>query len=229
MTTTAADRPTRAGWGTCALVAALALAGCGSAGDGGEGGEGGDPGTGSGPVGQGTTDTVEATFDVDVDVAPSDTAVSVRYEWTNESDEAVLVVDRPTARVGASTRPSPEAWYAVGVGDGVVQVSQRLFERPVDAPDAAQEIPVGMTQVAPGATLDGSLEVPLPIVEATPYDGRHAPGEGPVGDPTSVQFCLGVLVPPYDPRLVDRTDDGVIGYHGSTELQTLFCSDPVGL
>jgi hypothetical protein len=155
--------------------------------------------------------------------------LEVSYTWTNRSDQPVLAVDRPRESSGAAPAPSPTAWYAVGVGEDVVQISQRVFDLPDDAPDYAQGFEVGFTLVQPGGTLRRELVIPMPVTEAKPFAGYYAGGERAIGDPARAQFCLGVLVPPYAEGLVDDSEDGLVGFHRSTDRQALFCSETVAL
>jgi len=174
---------------------------------------------------------------VDVEVAVADDRLLVDYSVTNNGAHDLLVLNRLPQPAGAGTSYVDDIAYATGQGDGRVQVAQRVFPWPDDVRiDYAQAPQMGATGLAPSGSLDVHLEVPLPLERRQPFGDDLGYGPISLPDPvTEVEFCLGVIAPPY-PRGVSPTldqDDPTLMLlaHGDAahQAQYLFCSEPVAL
>ena len=179
------------------------------------------------PEGRAGAEQPDATFDARLQVEGD--SVHVSYRFTNEADEPLLVVNRLPTDVGAGVEYRAEAAYVVGLSDELVEISQRVFAKPEGV--EYESLPkVGVTEVPPGETVTTAVVVPLPLALTGPWGEDPGPGAVDVpDDPAEVEFCLGVLTPPYDERLTTTDDGQRVTFHGSVERQALFCSDPVTL
>lgn len=230
MTTTVADYVRRRGGRLAAAAAALLLAtGCADAQE--------DPAPPTSTDGGSTEPAQEAPRpDVDfaAEVTPGAGSVAVSWSLTNTGGEPLLVVDRPPRASGASVAYDPRTAYVVGGDDGTVQVAQRLFDLPeTDRMSWARLPRAGATELAPGATLDRELAVPVPLVRLSPWGDDIGNGPIELPDPvTGVQFCLGVLAGDLQSSWGPGRDGDVVGLsHGSEAVaaQHVLCSDLVPL
>ena len=168
--------------------------------------------------------------DFSAEVTPGADAVAVSWTLTNTGDERLLVVDRVPRASGAAVVYDPQATYVVGGDDGLVQVAQQLYAMPETTMSYAQPPRAGATELAPGATIQRDITVPLPLERLSPW-GNDV-GDGPIALPdpvTSVQFCLGVVAGEPEPSWgLDRADGTLTLQHGSGAVaaQHVLCSDP---
>lgn len=167
---------------------------------------------------------------VDIDVEPGASSIGVHYRLTNDGDTELLVPNLLPTTAGTFDDDAGLA-YVTGDDDGAVMLSQRVFAMPETDVSFAQIPRVGVTRVAPGADLEVSLEVPLPLERRYPWGDDLGKGTIELPDPVgAVRFCLGVVPPPYQLHYGLEREDGVSSVtHGSAinAGQYLFCSDPV--
>lgn len=171
----------------------------------------------------------EATFDADVTV--TDTEVEVRYRFANDGDKPVMLINRPGVTAGAGVRYREDAAYATEDAGGGALLSQALFGFP-DSDQTWESIPrVGVTEVAPGETVEVDVRSAVPLTWFHPFGNDF--GSGPLslpGDVDKIRFCLGVVSSPFPESMTPRTEeDGTktVG-HASAE-QHLFCSKSAAL
>jgi hypothetical protein len=199
---------------TASGLLALLVAGCGSD-DAPDSAEGTDPAT------------------LEVDVETVDAGLRIRWTVTNDGDTPLLVLDDfqgdepPGEPVQGAFVTGGEG---DGRGDGVVEVSRRLFPVRADLEGVQQQYGVAATELAPGAsaTATENVTVPFAFSPAAPVDG----GADLPDDPAEVVFCLGVADP-------DRVDVGplaaahghwfVLHSEANAARQTLLCGDPFDL
>ena len=213
------------------LVFALWAAGCADSAGGGpdrrpveNGGEPADP--------PGAAEKPPARFVGRLDVG--DSGVTVRYSVTNRGREPLLVVNRLPKPSGAGVRYTPDRGYVAGHGEDRVLVSQRAFPWPdSDRIGFAQPPMVGVTRLPPGASTRAEVTVPLPLQRSHPFGDDLGYGTIELPDPVEqVEFCLGVIAPPFPPALSLHRDDGTeVINHGNAahQAQYLFCTEPVPL
>ncbi|RYC07442.1 hypothetical protein [Nocardioides zhouii] len=230
MTTTVADDVRRrvARLAAATLVALLAVSGCSDTQE-----EPVETSTEGGPAAP-PQEAPRPDVDFDVEVNPGPDAISVSWSLTNTGAAPLLVVDRVPRASGASVAYDPEVTYVVGADDGTVQVAQRLYDLPEGDRISYAQLPrAGATELAPGDSLERDLEVPLPLVRASPWGDDIGFGSIELPDPvTSVQYCLGVVAGDPEPAWgLDRTDDGILLNHGggAVAAQHVLCSDPIPL
>ncbi|MFI5622279.1 hypothetical protein ACIA03_02335 [Nocardioides sp. NPDC051685] len=168
----------------------------------------------------------EATFDADVTVG--ETGVQVSYRFANGGDKPLMLVNRPGVAAGAGVRYREDAAYVTEDAGGGVLLSQALFGFP-DTDQTWESVPrVGVTEVAPGETVEGDVMSAVPLTWFHPFGSDF--GSGPLSIPSDVdevRFCLGVVSSPFPESMTPRTEeDGMqtVG-HASAE-QHLFCSAP---
>lgn len=170
--------------------------------------------------------------DFTAEITPDADAVTVSWSLTNTGSEPLLVVDRAPRPSGAAVVYDPEAAYVVGGDDGLVMISSQLFATPETDRMTWTQLPrAGATEVAPGATIERTLSMPVPFVRASPWGDDI--GDGPIALPdpvTDLQFCLGVLAGEPQPAWGPGPDgDVVVLNHGSRAVaaQHVLCSDRV--
>jgi hypothetical protein len=188
-----------------------------------------EPSDDGGPIGTptGSAERLEVTFDAEV--TPTDDAVTVHYEVTNDGDGPVLVPNRVPEPAGAGVRYRSTSAYVTERGPGQVLLSQALFPVP-DTGMSWEVLPrVGVTRLPAGETTTVHVEVPLPLAWSHPFGDDL--GEGPIqlSQPVeSVEFCLGVLAPPFHESLTLGRDGRVTTVaHAPAAEQHLLCTDPV--
>ncbi|MBL0747033.1 hypothetical protein [Nocardioides baculatus] len=226
MTTTADAVRRRPGWVVAGTLAGLlVVSGCSGSGE-----EPVETSTEGGPADPGQ-DTPRPDVDFDVEVTPGADAIAVSWTLTNTGDRPLLVVDRVPRASGAGVVYDPQATYVVGGADGLVEVASRLFDLPeTDTMSFAQPPRAGASELAPGATVQRDLAVPLPLERLSPWGNDL--GDGPIALPdpvTSVRFCLGVVAGQPEPSWgVGRANGTTTLEHGSGAVaaQHVLCSDP---
>lgn len=198
--------------GAVAVVAALA--GCGG-GDGGASGDG-DP---SQPAAG-----MDVTLDAHLDV--TDDALEITYTATNEGDAPVALLNL----MDDDGELTSAGWATLDAGDGVAEIAQRALPRPDDF-EGAEQPTVGVTDLAPGESAEGSLSVPLPLEDHGPYAafGQEAPS-----NPERVRFCVGALTEstdlPISRNAPPEGTDGVVSHVSAyADAQAIICSAPVDL
>ena len=192
-----------------------------------QGGEPADPASGA----------ARPSASVDFEVAVADDRLLVDYTVTNHGAHDLLVLNRLPQPAGAGTSYVDDIVYVTGLDDGRVQVAQRVFPWPDSVRiDYAQAPQMGATGLAPSGSLDVHLEVPLPLERRQPFGDDLGYGPISLPDPaTEVEFCLGVIAPPYprgvSPALDEDDPTLMLLAHGDAahQAQYLFCSDPVVL
>lgn len=173
---------------------------------------------------QPTGTTYDATIEVEAD------QVVVRWSLSNEGSSELLVVDRVPAAAGAGVSFERGSAYVTPRDDGV-ELSQRVFPWPDTDMTWATAPRVGVTRLAAGETLRGTVAVPRPLTLHHPFGSDLGDGELTLPpSPDQVAFCLGVIAPPLKPALALTATNGVETIvHGKVpfESQHLFCSGPV--
>ena len=172
--------------------------------------------------------------DFTAEVTPGAESVAVSWSLTNNGDEPLLVVDRVPRASGAAVVYDPQATYVVGGDDGLVRIASQLFHLPeTDRMSWAQLPTVGATELAPGATIERDLAVPVPLERLSPWGNDIGFGPIELPDPvSSVQFCLGVVAGDPEPSWgLQRDGDVVVLEHGdgAASAQHVLCSDPTPL
>jgi hypothetical protein len=199
------------------LLSLLALGGCGS-----------DDDAGSEPEAD-EGDPVTADAGLDVEVEPIDAGFRITWTLANDGDSPLLVFDDFRGDE-APGEPVQGAFVTGGDddgrGDGVVEVSRRLFPVPDDL-EGAQQYGVNASELAPGATATATENVTVPfsyVPAASEGGGADLPD-----DPSELVFCVGVG----DPDQVDASPlSGAPGHwfvphtEANAAHQTLLCSDP---
>ncbi|MEI7054824.1 hypothetical protein WBG06_03320 [Nocardioides sp. CCNWLW239] len=198
----------------------LLLAGCADAGADSPYGEFGPSGSAPAP---------EATFGAEVSVG--DTEVRVSYRFANDGDEPVLLINRPAVAAGAGVRYREDAAYVTEDAGGGALLSQALFGIP-DTDQTWESIPrVGVTEVAPGETVEVDVSSAVPLTWFHPFGSDFGSGAMSIPDDVDkIRFCLGVVSSPFPESMTPQTEeDGTrtVG-HASAE-QHLFCSEPVAI
>lgn len=176
-----------------------------------------------------TAPAQDATFEADVTV--TDKEVKVNYRFANDGDDPVMLINRPGVAAGAGVRYREDAAYATEDADGGALLSQALFGIP-DSDQTWESIPrVGVTEVAPGETVEVDVRSAVPLTWFHPFGSDF--GSGPMSIPADIdkiRFCLGVVSSPFPESMTPRTEeDGTqtVG-HASAE-QHLFCSESVAI
>ena len=165
-----------------------------------------------------------------VDVERVDAGLRITWTVTNDGDVPLLVFDGLDGDE-APGEPVQGAYVTggdgsdVGGGNGVAEISRRLFPVPDDL-EGVQQYGTNASELARGASASQTENVSLPL--------EHAPaaseggGEALPDDPSEAVFCLGVG--PEDD--LDASSNVTPGHwfvpHGeaNTAHQTLLCSDP---
>ena len=167
---------------------------------------------------------------LDVEVEPVDAGLRITWTVTNDGDVPLLVFDGLDGDE-APGEPVQGAYVTggdgsdLGGGDGVAEISRRLFPVPDDL-EGVQQYGTNASELAPGATASQTENVPLPLQDA-PAASEGGGDEVP-DDPSEAVFCLGVG--PQDD--VDATESVTPGHwfvphgEGNVAHQTLLCSDP---
>lgn len=184
------------------------------------------------PLGPGAE--VPSGLALDARLTVTDAAVTVDYRFTNGSGAVVLLADRPARPSGAGVRYDAATAYVVGDADrdDAILVTQRVFAWP-DGFEAVTPPVVGVTEVAPGATVERAIEVARPFVRLHPFGDDL--GDGTIAlppEPATVTFCLGVLPSPLPTPAAAREEAGVTVVAHGTELadaQAVLCAEAVDL
>ena len=168
--------------------------------------------------------TYHATIEVEAD------QVVVRWHLMNEGKQELLVSDGIPVAAGAGVRLRRDTAYVIPDG-GDVELSQRVFPWPDTDKTWATAPRVGVTRLAAGDSLTGTVTVPRPLTLSHPFGTDLGDGELSLPDaPARVTFCLGVIAPPLKAALALKSmNGGETIVHGEVpfESQHLFCADPV--
>jgi hypothetical protein len=168
------------------------------------------------------------TYDATIEVAADQ--VVVRWSLENNGSHELLVADRIPVAAGAGVRWQQGSAYVIPHGRGV-ELSQRVFPWPDTDKTWATAPRVGVTRLAAGETLTGTLTLSKPLALNHPFGPDLGDGEISLpAEPDQVVFCLGVIAPPLKPALALAPLNGVETIvHGkvSFESQHVFCSDSV--
>lgn len=167
---------------------------------------------------------------LDVEVTQVDAGLRITWTVTNDGDVPLLVFDGLDGDE-APGEPVQGAYVTggdgsdLGGGDGVAEISRRLFPLPNDL-EGVQQYGTNASELAPGGTASQTESVSLPL-EEIPAAARGG-GDDVPDDPSEAVFCLGV-----GPRdEVEATENVTAGHwfvpHGEPNMahQTLLCSDP---
>jgi len=169
----------------------------------------------------------DAALDVEVDRV--DAGLRITWTVTNDGDVPLLVFDGLDGDEDPG-EPVQGAYVTGGDGsgtggDGVAEISRRLFPVPDDL-EGVQQYGTNASELAPGATASQTENVSLPLEEAPAASAGG--GEDLPDDPSEAVFCLGVG--PQDD--LDAAALVTSGHwfvpHGEANMahQTLLCSDP---
>jgi hypothetical protein len=170
---------------------------------------------------------------LDVEVERLDAGLRITWTVTNDGDVPFLVFDGLDGDEAAG-EPVQGAYVTggdgsdQGGGDGVAEISRRLFPVPDDL-EGVQQYGTNASELAPGATASQTenVSLPLEVAPAAPEGG----GEDLPDDPSEAVFCLGVG--PQDG--LDTTELVTAGHwfvpHGEANMthQTLLCGDPFAI
>lgn len=163
--------------------------------------------------------------DVDFESTVTMSAQEVTVEWslTNRSGDPLLVTNRVPDSSGRISTNADTVYVLPGADDGEVSLAKQVL--PVSADAVGDSFPwIGVTEVAPGASIEERLRVPLPLEPYAPpgSDDQSLP------DPfDTVVFCLGVLVG-RDESWGFHDQGGVESVNHGRALsgQSVLCSEP---
>ncbi|GGR58225.1 hypothetical protein J2S40_003456 [Nocardioides luteus] len=173
-----------------------------------------------------TASAPEARFDVEV--TPGNTEVEVRYRFSNDGDEPLMLVNRPAVPSGGGVRHREDTAYVTEDAGGGALLSQALFGFP-ESDHIWESVPrVGVTMVKPGETVEVDVRSALPLTWFHPFGNDFGSGTLSVpSDVEEVRFCLGVVSSPFPESMTPRTEeDGTRTVGHASADQHLFCSDP---
>ena len=207
------------------LVGAGLLAACGDD----------DTDTGGGTEGDdvpGADPPADASLEVDVERV--DTGVRIAWTVTNDGDVPLLLFDgldgdeQPGGIVQDPYVTGGDGSDRGG-GDGVAEISRRLFPVPDDL-EGVQEYGTNARELAPGASASQTESVTVPLEDAPA--ASEGGGDDLPDDPDQAVFCLGVgPVDELDASPPAESGGAWFVPHGEANMahQTLLCSDPFDL
>lgn len=159
-------------------------------------------------------------------VQPRPDAIDISYRLVNRDDRTLYALNRVFPADDERMPSTPDEVYITGRSRGVVEISKRAFDMPPGISYGAAEV-IGGTPLAPGASVEESFSVPLPLQRRHPYGNEIIEGTVTLPDPIrAVVFCLGVV------DTVPRDAPGWLLFHHDTRVtpgQHVFCSTPAAL
>ncbi|MGW5440216.1 hypothetical protein [Nocardia asteroides] len=162
-----------------------------------------------------------------VDFAKTSTDLIIRYAATNNRTNPVYAINRIQQDTG--TAAPRERHFVVPRTDGVVEISQRefLYRSPNCVVPRSMPLPPPLaSRIEPGSTLNGIIQVPLPLRVIHP-EGPPAMEYLPplTASPGPISFCLGFSsTADSAPRDID---DEALYSVPSAEPETVACSTPL--
>ncbi|MGH9212608.1 MAG: hypothetical protein ACRD2C_18345 [Acidimicrobiales bacterium] len=178
-------------------------------------------------VGSGELDGVTVAAELVVDGA----TLQLTYRLENASDRTLLVGDAVAAPEGATHGPDPTGAWVTASSQGFVTVGKWPVAVPPEGGEGIEALSLYMTQVEPGASVDGRIELDWPLQGNHPY---LAPDDLPVPLPDPVEtlrLCVGV-----DPLTPEREQAPIVEEAGRSwlavpmdQLRGTLCTEPASV